>query len=161
MTNWNDFETAAPTLAAHARERFEAHGLAVLATLRKDGSPRVSGIEPLIAEGELWLGMMPGSRKSLDIQRDPRLSLHNATVDKAVTDGDVRVSGRGVRTTDPDDFVAMRAAFEAASGSPPPPGPFDLYKVDLTDVVSIRPAGDHLEIESWTPEGGLRSVDRF
>jgi hypothetical protein len=56
-------------------ERFEATGLGLLATLRADGSPRVSGLEPLFALGELWFGMMPESRKALDLLRDPRFAI--------------------------------------------------------------------------------------
>ena len=161
MTTWADFEAAEPSLARHARERFEAHGLAILATLRGDGAPRISGIEVLIAGGELWLGMMPHSLKSVDLQRDPRFALHNATVDKDVKEGDVKLSGRAVLTSDPDDIAVMLAAFEAATGHPLEPGPFDLYKADITAVSTVRPDGDHLVIQSWTPTRGLRSVDRY
>ena len=101
MTSWNDFARTAPELAAlNVQTRFEATGLGMLATLRKDGSPRISGIEPSFFEGELWLGMMDGSLKARDLQRDPRIALHNATVDKEVKEGDVKVSGLAVEVTD-------------------------------------------------------------
>src|SRR4051812_49049254 len=85
MATWTDIEADAPELAATVRARFEAHGMGLLATLRRDGSPRISGIEPLFALGELWMGMMPGSRKAADVVRDPRFALHSATTDKDVT----------------------------------------------------------------------------
>ncbi len=115
MVNWNDVEAAAPELAAAVKSRFEAYGLAILATLRRDGSPRVSGVEPLFALGKLWLGMMPDSRKGIDLLRDPRCALHNATTDKNVTEGDARISGKAVMVTDPESLDAYRAAWAASA----------------------------------------------
>jgi hypothetical protein len=161
MTSWNEFETSAPALASTVRSRFEATGLGMVATLRKDGSPRISGVEPSIFDGELWLGMMDGSLKARDLQRDPRLALHNATVDKEVKDGDVKVSGRGVEITDVATKKAFLAAFSAANGyGPPDDSPMHLFKVDVTEVSSVLPGGDHLVIESWSSDHGLRRVER-
>ena len=50
---------------------------AVLATIRADGSPRVSGIDPFIVDGELCIGSMDGARKAQDLARDPRMALHS------------------------------------------------------------------------------------
>lgn len=166
MTSWHDVETAAPDLARLVRTRIEATGLAFLATLRADGSPRISGIEPLFAGGEVWLGSMPGARKSADLQRDPRMALHNATVDKEVRDGDVKVSGRAVLVEGDEAQATARAAFESQTGNPPPAGPFDLFRVDITEIASVRPGAgpsgetDHLAIDWWTVGGGLRHVER-
>jgi len=162
ITTWRDFAAQAPDLAAFAAARIEAHGLALLATLRADGAPRISGLEPLISEGELWFGMMPGSRKVADLERDPRFTLHNATIDKGVTDGDVKISGRAVVV--PEGSPAMerfRAAFAEATGYGPPPGPMNLFTADLTGVSSVRPAGDHLVIEWWHPGDGPHSMKRY
>src|SRR5207245_11850 len=104
---------AAPDLAPLARARFEATGLGLLATLRRDGSPRISGIEPLFTSDELWLGMMPGSRKVTDLLRDPRFALHSATEDKQVTHGDARISGRALVVEDEPTMASFRRAFEA------------------------------------------------
>jgi hypothetical protein len=161
MTTWTEFDEAAPGLAGLVRGRIEATGLGLLATLRKDGSPRISGVEPSFFEGELWLGMMDGSLKARDLQRDPRLALHNATVDKEVTEGDVRVSGRAVEVSDASTKQAYLASFRETNGQgPPDDSPMHLFKIDITDVVSIKPGGDHLVIQSWTPAQGLRRVER-
>src|SRR5688572_25451481 len=133
MTNWHEVTTAAPELAATVQARFDAHGLGYLATLRADGAPRISGIEPLFADGELWLGMMDGSRKANDLRRDPRCELHNATIDKAVTEGDVRVSGRAVEVGEAERQT-FRATFGEAKGEEPPPGPFHLFRVDVRRI---------------------------
>ena len=162
MATWTDVEAAVPELAATVRQRFEAHGLGLLATLRRDGSPRISGIEPLFAEGELWLGMMPDSLKAADLERDPRFALHNATVDKNVTDGDAKVGGSVVAVADEADFTRFLEAFEAATGyAPGPPGSFALFTADVREVSTVKPAGDHLDIESWREGRGLRKVERF
>lgn len=160
MTSWNDVLTEAPDVAGLAQARIEATGLALLATLRSDGSPRISGVEPLFAGGELWLGMMPDSRKGLDLRRDPRLALHNATVDKHVTEGDAKISGRAVETSDPHDVAFMRQAFAAATGAPPPEGPMQLFRVDVTEVSTVRPAGDHLDLAWWQVGKGVTRRER-
>jgi len=161
MTSWHDVEHEAPALADVVRSRLEAHGLALLATLRADGWPRLSGIEAFFGDGELWLGMMPGSRKAADLRRDPRLALHNATVDKAVTDGDVKITGKALEVTDPTVHDRVRAIVLERTGHEPPPGPMVLFSVDVTELASVRPVVDHLEIRSWRPGQPVRVLDRY
>ena len=161
MTTWGDVEAAAPELARQVRERFEATGLATMATLRKDGAPRISGIEPTFRDGELWLGSMWEARKARDLQRDPRLALHAATIDKEVTDGDARIAGRAVEIT--DDAVKRSwgaAAAEADQYDPNPDGPWHLFRVDVTELSFITSGGDHIVVEWWTPDGGAQRVER-
>ena len=74
--NWDEFQKEAPELADFGRERLERSGLVLVGTLRKDGWPRISAVEPLITDGQLYLGMMWRSRKALDLLRDPRCTLH-------------------------------------------------------------------------------------
>ena len=160
MTSWNDAVVAAPELAQKVRARFEATGLGYVATLRKDGSPRISGLEPLFWDGHLWLGMMPDSRKQADVERDPRFSLHAANIDKQVAEGDARVSGRVVPVTDPALFKAFKAAFHEATDNDVP-GEFPLYTADITEVMFLQPGGDHLVIESWRPGEQPKRVKRY
>ena len=160
MVTWNDFEEAEPDLARRVRGRFEETGLALVATVRSDGSPRVSGWEPLFVHGALWLGAMPGGRKSLDVRRDPRICLHNATTDKDVLAGDAKIFGRAVEITDEPTRAAYTSAFETST-TQAVPTPFDLFRVDVTEVSMLRPAGDHLDIEWWRPGEPLPRVERF
>jgi hypothetical protein len=161
MATWLEFTEAAPELASRVRGRFEATGLGFLATLRRDGSPRLTGVEPLFALDEVWLGMMPGSRKALDLRRDPRLALHNASTDKEVRDGDARITGRADEIAEGDPVMAgYRAAFEAAAGQAPPPGPFHLFRVDVTEVSFVRPGGDSLIVEWWRPGEPVHRIER-
>lgn len=151
MATWATILAAEPEFAQRVRRLFDAHTHKTLATLRKDGAPRISGIEVQFADGELWLGMMPGSLKAADVRRDPRLALHSASVDPVEGDesgwaGDAKLAGRAVEVTD-------RAA----------PGPEGhRLRVDITEVVLTRigtPA-DHLVIESWHEGRGLQSRQR-
>jgi Pyridoxamine 5'-phosphate oxidase len=159
MASWKEIEVAAPELAGRARASFDAHKHKLLATLRKDGSPRISGIEATFADGELWLGMMPGSRKALDLRRDPRLALHSASLDPpddpTTWAGDAKLSGRAVEVDDP----ALKQRFAGGGGQP---DESHLFRVDVTEVVHTRvgdPA-DHLVIELWQPGREVRRMER-
>jgi Pyridoxamine 5'-phosphate oxidase len=158
MASWEEVEAAAPELARRARAVFDAHKHKLLATLRRDGSPRISGIEASFADGELWLGMMPGSRKALDLRRDPRLALHSASLDPpddpSSWAGDAKLSGRALEVDDPARLRQLGAGDEAGSAH--------LFRVDITELVHTRvgePA-DHLVIELWQEGRGLRQMRR-
>ena len=162
MASWEEVTAAAGGLANDVRARFEATGLGLLATLRKDGSPRISGIEPSFAAGEMWLGMMDGSLKALDLRRDPRLAVHSATIDKEVKDGDARVTGRAEELFDGD---ARRDAFvehlRAHSEFDPDAGePFHVFRIDVAELMFLQPAGDHLDIRTWREGGEVRLIAR-
>jgi Pyridoxamine 5'-phosphate oxidase len=159
MPSWREVAAAVPELAQAVQERFDAHRHKTLATLRRDGAPRISGTEANFADGELWLGGMHQSLKCLDLLRDPRLALHSATTDPEPapppgTPFDAKVAGRALPVTDP----ATLAEFAKQA----PPGPFHLFRVDVTEavVVKLGDPADHLVIESWHEGKGFRSVQR-
>jgi nitroimidazol reductase NimA-like FMN-containing flavoprotein (pyridoxamine 5'-phosphate oxidase superfamily) len=167
MASWDEVAASAPDLAGRARALFDAHRHKVLATLRKDGSPRVSGIEANFSGGDLWLGMMPGSRKALDLRRDPRLALHCATVDPpddpTKWEGDAKLAGRAEEITDHARVQAIVSAEGQAAGeAPPEPGSFHLFRVDVTELVLTRVGDppDHLVIEVWREGEGVRRMQR-
>ena len=160
MASWADVSEAAPDLAEKVVERFQANGLGLLATLRADGSPRISGIEPLFAMNELWFGMMPDSRKALDLLRDGRFALHSATIDKEVTYGDARIAGVAVSVEDEQEFVRFREAFAANTGYPPPDGSFQLFRADVRELSLIKPGGDHLDIDFWKQGSPTKRIER-
>jgi hypothetical protein len=81
MTTWQEFSDSAPDLANAVRDRFTVRKHCTMATLRKDGTPRISGTEVELSDGQLWIGSMPGALKALDLRRDPRVALHSPTVD--------------------------------------------------------------------------------
>jgi len=162
VATWGDFSRSEPEFAKLVKARFDSHKHKMLATLRKDGSPRISGIEATFANGQLWLGMMPGSLKALDLRRDPRLALHSASVDPEMPEGDAKLAGRATEHTDDGTKNSFAAAVKDASGEDMPPGPFHLFSIDIEEAVLIRvgdPA-DHLVIETWREGQGLKRIKR-
>ncbi|GAA3749740.1 pyridoxamine 5'-phosphate oxidase family protein [Salinactinospora qingdaonensis] len=153
MTTWETFAAAAPDLAAAVRARFEAHTHHVLATLRKDGSPRVSGTEVTFKGADLTIGSMPEAVKAHDLQRDGRYALHANPGDADMSEGDAKISGRAVEVTD-------EAALEAAREPGQPAGPFHLFRMLIGDVVLTRVANDRLVIEHWRPGQEVRRTER-
>lgn len=155
MPSWSAFQHAAPELAAAVLARLDAHVHKVLATVRADGSPRVSGTETRFAEGELWIGSMWEARKARDLQRDPRFALHSGSDDPPGWSGDAKLAGMAEEITDP-------ARLEAVIGEDKPPGPAHLFRLDVREVSTVRlnEAGDGIVIEVWTPERGVRRWER-
>ncbi|MCD2194497.1 pyridoxamine 5'-phosphate oxidase family protein [Actinomycetospora endophytica] len=150
MTSWSEVEQAAPEPAAAVRELLGRGKHKTMATLRRDGSPRLSGIETEFHDGELTLGMMPGSRKLADVQRDPRVALHSPSVDPPEDDptgwpGEAKVAGR---------LHEIGRPGEGPDGS--------YFALDVTEIVLTRiaPSGDRLIITSWRPGGQVREVER-
>jgi Pyridoxamine 5'-phosphate oxidase len=144
MPSWAEVEAEVPELAARARGYLDAHKHKTLATLRRDGSPRISGTEVEFADGELWIGSMWRSMKALDLRRDPRFALHSGSEDPPDWKGDAKVGGRFEEVDDPARKDAMRG--EDGSGED-----FHLFRADVTELVVVRlgdPA-DHLVIEAW------------
>lgn len=160
MASWADFARSEPEFAKLVQARFDSHKHKMLATLRQDGSPRISGIEVTFADGQLWLGMMPDSIKALDLQRDPRLALHSAPLDAELSEGDAKVSGRAIEHTDEATMTAFASAVKTASGQDMPPGLFHLFSIDVQAVVLTRVAADHLRIDTWREGRGLTHVLR-
>ncbi|MBQ0883723.1 pyridoxamine 5'-phosphate oxidase family protein [Streptomyces sp. RM72] len=153
--NWAGFAAAEPALADTAEARFGAYTHHVLATLRKDGSPRTTGLEVRILGGELWLGMMPDSLKALDLRRDPRFALQaNPGDGTGMGGGDVRVAGRAVEVEDPRTRAGYVEEVE-------PPEPFHLFRTELTEVVRTRVEDDkYLVVEIWQPGQPVRTIRR-
>lgn len=158
MARWNDVEASEPEFAGAVRGFFDAHRHKTLATLRADGSPRISGIEASFVDGDVWFGGMWRSRKLLDLQRDGRFALHSASEDPPQWKGDAKIMGRAEETTDP----AAKQALLDASGGGAPPEPWHLFRAEIGEVVMVRlgdPA-DHLVIELWREGQGLKRMRR-
>jgi hypothetical protein len=145
MSRWQDVVDAVPEFAERVQTLFQARKHKTLATLRSDGSPRISGTETEFRNGDLWMGMMPDSVKAQDLRRDARLALHSPSVDAppgndAGWAGEAKIAGRG----------------EAV---PPTDGQEDAswIRVEISEVVvtSLDPTADHLVIESWHPGRGF------
>jgi hypothetical protein len=156
MTTWQQFTVEAPELAAAARARFTATKHHVIATLRRDGSPRVSGTEVQFHGDELMAGSMPAAMKALDLQRDGRFALHANPGDGSMDGGDAKVAGHAIEVTDPAELASF-------VGEAHPPEPFHLFRFDVEEVVvtSLHPDGDRLVIETWRPGRRVNRTERF
>jgi hypothetical protein len=162
MATWQEIEAAVPDLAAAVHAAFEAHKHKVLATLRVDGAPRVSGNEVTFKDGEAWLGMMHRSLKALDLLRDPRLAVHSATADAELKLGDAKLSGRAIEETDPETIRRFGSDSAEEHEGQAPPEEFHLFRIDINEVsiVRIGDPPDHLVIESWSAASGYRRTER-
>jgi hypothetical protein len=155
MPTWTEFEAAAPELAGAVRQRLDAHTHKTIATLRRDGSPRISGTETILREGELWIGSMWEARKARDLQRDPRFALHTGSADPPDWEGDAKLAGIAEEITDPERVQAI-------IGGNAPPGPAHLFRLDLREVstVGLDESRTALVIDVWTPDRGVRTIRR-
>jgi hypothetical protein len=151
MTTWSEFTAAAPRIAAIFTRRHAAAGdLCMLATLRSDGSPRISPMEPKVFEDHLVLIGMPGTTKFRDLARDPRFALHTATVDTQVKDGDAKLWGVVVDDRDPALHRRFAEQLFEQSGMDLRGQEFDhFYVVDVRGASSVEVDGDHLDITVW------------
>jgi hypothetical protein len=155
MPTWSEFEAAAPELAARVRERLDAHTHKTLATLRRDGSPRISGTEAEFKDGELWIGSMWQAKKAHDLERDPRFALHSGSDEPSEWAGDAKLAGVAEEITDPERVREI-------NGSKAPPGPSHLFRLDLHEVstVGLDESRSAIVIEVWTPDRGVRTIKR-
>jgi Pyridoxamine 5'-phosphate oxidase len=154
VARWSDVEREAPELAARARALFEAHRHKTMATLRKDGSPRISGIELEFRDGDVWFGSMWRAVKALDLQRDPRFAIHSGSDDPDAWNGDAKIAGRAEEMTD-------REVAED-EGDEEPSEPSHSFRLDISElsVVRLGEPRDHLVIESWHEGRGVTSLRR-
>jgi hypothetical protein len=150
MAGWRDFEQAEPEFAQRVRALFDAHRHKTIATLRADGSPRISGIEASFDDGALVFGSMPHARKAADLRRDPRFALHSATVDpvegsEAEWPGEAKISGRA---------NVVGPVTGGATG--------DRFEADIDAVVHthLNAAATLLVIDWWSPTQGLQQIER-
>jgi hypothetical protein len=144
MTTWEEFAAAEPDLAKRVQELFAVRKHATMATVRADGSPRISGTEVDFSDGGLHIGSMGGARKALDLRRDPRYALHCPTVDpiednQTAWAGDAKIAGRAVEVGEEEGHEGSHK-----------------FRLDVSEVVltKLTPAGDQLQIESWHPTQG-------
>jgi hypothetical protein len=150
VTAWRDVEQAEPEFAQRVRALFDARRHKTIATVRADGSPRISGIEAVFEDGDLVFGSMPNARKAADLRRDPRFALHSATIDpvegaEAQWPGEAKISGRAI------------------SVGPVTDGPDgDRFDADIAEVVHthLNHEATMLIVEWWTPTHGLRRIER-
>jgi hypothetical protein len=156
MPGWNEFSTLAPSIADVFRRRHAAtENLCLLGTMRPDGFPRISPMEPRFFEGDLWIGGMPGTVKFDDLVHNPRFTLHSATVDPHVGNGDAKVWGTVVDVKDDALHQRYAQALFAETG-------FDLrgrtferfFRSDIIGAAAVSVRDGHLDITVWRESRG-------
>jgi hypothetical protein len=152
---WKEIEQAEPEFTARVRALFDAGRHKTIATLRADGSPRISGIECEFTDGDLRFGSMTGARKGADLKRDPRFALHGPTFHpekgkESDWPGEAKIAGRAI----PAGPVTTDGASEQPDG--------EMFVAEIAEVVitGLNAEATRLVVESWTPERGLRRVER-
>jgi hypothetical protein len=147
LASWSEFEAAEPEFASRMRALLVSRKHLTMATLRRDGSPRISGTEVEFAGGQMRIGSMPGAVKAEDLRRDSRVAIHGPTDDPPEGDptgwkGEAKVAG---------------IATEVDSGSSA-----HRFHIDIQEAVITRlnEAGNRLVIESWNPARGYRLLER-
>jgi hypothetical protein len=152
MPGWKEIEQAEPEFAERVQKLFDAGRHKTIATLRADGSPRISGIECEFTEGDLHFGSMTDARKGADLKRDPRFALHGPTFHpeegkESEWPGEAKISGRAIAAS-PED------ANESSDG--------EMFVADISEVVitGLNEEASRLVVESWTPERGLWRIER-
>jgi hypothetical protein len=155
VSAWNAIEQAEPEFAKRVQRLFDAGRHKTIATLRADGSPRISGIECEFTDGELRFGSMSGARKGADLNRDPRFALHGPTFHpetgkESAWPGEAKISGRAI----PAGPLPTDGASESPEG--------ESFVADITEIVitGLNPEATKLVVESWTPARGRQIVER-
>jgi ClpX C4-type zinc finger/Pyridoxamine 5'-phosphate oxidase len=133
---WADLADQQPGLAAVAKEKLLGPGVVLVGTTRRDGSARISAVEPLVMDGELWLSMMKTSTKALDLRRDQRVSI-NSTVTGPEPGVEVKVRGTARVVHDREVHERYAARVSAELGWQPVVGQFTLFAIDIFDVAQV------------------------
>jgi hypothetical protein len=150
---WSELEERQPRLAAKARERLVDPGVLLVVSLRRDGTPRLSPVEPYVLDGRLLLSMLWGSHKARDLQRDPRVLVHGIVTGPDGGEGELKLRGRAVEIGDRELQGRYAAAVAQDLGWSPEVGWFHLFEVDVEHVAYVRyvsETGDQ-HVTTWPP----------
>ena len=136
--HWREFADQAPRLADLGRQRLEKPGVVLIGTIRRDGTPRISPVEPLLWKDDLWLSMLFGSRKAADLRRDQRVLVHSIVTDRDGGLGEYKVRGQALEAPPGPIQEGYAEEVRARLGWEPTPGRLHLFSVDIDDVTFIR-----------------------
>jgi Pyridoxamine 5'-phosphate oxidase len=148
VTGWRDMELGAPEVARLGMARLNSARAAMLGTLRRDGSPRISPIEPYLGGGRLLIGAMAWPAKAGDLRRDPRYVLHSVVTGPDCGEGELKLYGSAVEAGQDLRGAAARAWWLAW-----PPGKAIVFSLRIGQAVFIDwDTGDGLmTVHQWSP----------
>ncbi len=154
---WREFQEAAPEMAQLGLERFERTGVALIGTICRDGSPRISPVEPVIAYDHLLLGMMWRSKKAMDLLRDPRCVIHSAITRLEGTEGEFKLRGRVVQIQE----ERYHQLFHEKWGTQPPTR-FHIFSVEIESAsfIAYDIGRGEMLVKRWNPQLGLMEIRR-
>jgi len=152
---WEEFAAACPELASLGEERLRARELCLLGTLRKNGYPRISPVEPEFVDGDLMLGMMWQSPKALDLLRDPRCVVHSVVSNREGTEGDFKLYAEAHDVQEPASRQRYRETIKARIDWEPSEPNFHLFVLDVDSAGFVIFGKDRYGL-AWDPNGGLR-----
>jgi hypothetical protein len=152
---WDEFARAVPELGELGERRLRERELCFVGTLRRNGWPRISPVEPEFVDGELMLGMMWRSPKAVDLLRDPRLVVHSTLADRHDLAGDFKLYGTALDVRDPERRAAYGATVRARIDWAPPEPRYHLFAVDVESAGFVTFAEPRHGL-AWSPGKGLR-----
>ena len=152
---WDEFTAACPELASLGEKRFRARELCLLGTLRKNGFPRISPVEPEFVDGELMLGMMWQSPKARDLLRDPRCVAHSVVSDREGTEGDFKLYAQARDVQEPALRQRYRETIKARIDWEPSEPNFHLFALDVDSAGFVIFGKDRYGLV-WDPAAGVR-----
>lgn len=144
---WAEFATGAPEMAALGREQLDMRRVVLIATVRRDGSPRISGAEAVMFEGDLFLAMMWRSRKAVDLRRDPRLVIHNPICSNSGDEVEFSLKGRAIEVHD----AGLRRRFvKAVAATTTWKEPhFHLFAIDIHSAAVVKYERGEQLVKVW------------
>jgi hypothetical protein len=152
---WEEFAAACPELASLGEERLRARELCLLGTLRKNGYPRISPVEPEFVDGDLMLGMMWQSPKALDLLRDPRCVVHSVVSNREGTEGDFKLYAEAHDVQEPASRQRYRETIKARIDWEPEEPNYHLFALDV-DSAGFVVFGENRYGLAWDRQRGLR-----
>jgi hypothetical protein len=153
---WDEFAAACPDLSSLGEERLRGRELCLVGTLRRNGWPRISPVEPEFVDGELMLGMMWRSPKALDLLRDPRLVVHSVVSSRMGKEGDFKLYGRAVPVEGSERRARYRATIKARIDWEPEEPNYHVFAVDVDSAGFVTFAEGNRYGLAWDPGRGLR-----
>ena len=153
LVHWEDIRRRQPQMAALGEERLGGPGVVLVGTVCLSGEARISPVEPLFWNGDLWLSMLWASKKAHDLLRDPRVLVHSAVASRDGSNGEYKVRGWARLEPDPAAQARYASAISDHAGWRPEPGEFHLFWIEITRLAFIRyeePSGDQF-VASWPP----------
>jgi len=154
--SWRDLDAGAPELAREGWARFARTKVALLGTIREDGSPRISPVEPFLLGGQLVVGVM-SSPKLDDLRRDPRCVLHSSVSDIDGSEGEFKVHGRAFSTDDPALINADGTWWAGRE-----PDRVGVFTIEIDEAVLVTWSADQgrMTTARWSRAAGAREATR-